>query len=172
MLKLEQRSAMIGNVVTGKTEFHGDQAKSAIYIPISDVALTPEELGDVLLVPKAHKLLYKSVRNRPAEPVFGSLLQPLQFAKKISGVTVSILLARKIVRITDCTLSGAAIKLDAGGTAKWSFKIHCVPDLVDDLIDKLIGKLSSEVLISIQCEGYGAQPELPLEETGEGYDEE
>lgn len=165
-LKLERRTAQIGSSINTRTQMHGDEHVTALDIPIVKVCLSDEELGQVLLNSRAYKLLYSKTKNRPDEPTFGKVLGAMPFRGKIKAVSVDIFLGRRVLRIPDGTLTKVKIEPTSGGTTWLQFTVQCVPDLDDNhpIIEALLSKLSEPIDIAIECEGYGAQPELPLEE--------
>ncbi len=87
------------------------------------------------------------------------------------GCTVNIYLGMKVLRLTDVNLSRVKIDPQSGGTTWWSFQIQCTPT-IDKSIEALLEKLNKPVDIAIECQGYGEQAELPLEEEEGGEGEE
>lgn len=170
MLKLDRRKAKIGSSINTRTQIHGEDNVTALDIPLKGVALSPEELGFVMLNPRAHKLLYTKKKGRPDQPIWGGILGALPFANKVKGVTVTLYIGRKPLKLIDVSLTKLRLEPQEGGTTHWSFTVQCTPDL-DESIEALLGRLNTDVDLMLECQGYGEQEELPLEEEDPDADE-
>lgn len=170
MLKLDRREAKIGSSINTRTQIHGEENVTALDIPIKGVALSPEELGFVMLNPRAHKLLYTKKKGRPDQPIWGKLFGALPFRNKVKGATVTLYIGRKPLKLIDVNLTKGRLETLEGGTTHWHFTVQCTPDL-DESIEALLGRLNTKVDIAIDCQGYGEQDELPLEEDEKPDDE-
>lgn len=176
-LKLDKRSCLIGHGINTRTQKHGSENVTALDIPIQRLALSKEELGEVLLYPDAYKALHSKSRGRPDEPLFGKVLGNLPFAHKVPQVTITLYLGRRQLKLPITTLKSARIVRPGGGLVWWEFLIQCVPDLDENhpIMESLFSKLGEEIDLALECEGYGAQQDLPLddgEEEGEAKDED
>jgi hypothetical protein len=161
-LKLERRSAVIGSSINTRTEKHGEEDVAALDIPLLRIGLDKDELCEVLLEKHAYKLLYNTRRGRPDEPLFGKILRPFRLVDKITGANVNIFLGRRTLKLVDVNLPNVQLDRQPGGTTWLSCQVQCTPTL-DESIETLLSKLNATVDVSIECESYGAQPDLPLE---------
>lgn len=170
-LSITRRTATMGSGINTRTEKHGDEDILAFDIPIKGVPLTQEDLEEVTLNKSAYKLLYRKVRNRPDEPVWGQLFQPLAMNAKVKGANVTLYVGRKALKLIDVNLAKVRIEIVSGGISLLHFQIQCKPAL-DDTLEALFEKVNKPIDLAIECDGYGEQPELPLEEGDEGEDGE
>lgn len=169
MLKLDRRSVLMGPSINTRTQKHGEDNITALDIPLSCICLSSEELAIVMLNKAAYRFLYGRKKGRPDEPIFGSLVSCLKFKKKVEAVSAVLYLGRKQLRILDATLSKVTIEPQVGGVTWLSFTLQCTPDLDDEhpIMEALFSRLNEKIDLQIECEHYGAQPELPLEEEEE-----
>jgi hypothetical protein len=172
-LRLDRRSATIGSSINTRTEKHGEEDVAALDIPLSKICLSDEELGVVLQNPRAHKLLYATRKGQLAKFAFAKVLEVLPFREKVRGVSVTIYLGNRKLRLPDVSLTTCRLEPQEGGTTWWAFKVQCTPTL-DDTIEALLAKLNQVVDIELDCESYGAQQDLfePKAEVDEGEGEQ
>jgi hypothetical protein len=172
-LRLDRRSATIGSSINTRTEKHGEEDVAALDIPLSKICLSDEELGVVLQNPKAHRILFATRKGQLAKFAFAKVLEVLPFRDKVRGVNVTIYLGNRKLRLPDVSLTTCRLEPQEGGTTWWSFKVQCTPTL-DDTIEALLAKLNQQVDVELDCETYGAQPDLfekdEDEEAGEQTD--
>jgi len=164
-LKLTRRTISLGGSINPRTQKHGNENVTALDVPLLKIALSPEELGEVMLNPKAHKLLFSKKKGRPDEPSFGKVASIIPFNHKVIGVSCRLYLGRRVLAVTDATLNRCRIELQPG-VIWWHVQLQCVPDLDENhpLMEALMSRLGEQIDAEIECEHYGAQPELPLEE--------
>lgn len=170
-LNLARRAAEMGTGINTRTEFEGTEKFVAFDIPIKAFPLTAEDLAEVCLMKDAYKRCYRKIRGRPDEPVWNPLMQPFKLSSKIKGVNVILYVGRKQVKFIDVNLTGAKLEFAQGGITFMHFAIQCRP-VIDDTIESIFDKVGEKVDVSIECDGYGAQPELPMEDPEDDEEEE
>lgn len=165
MLKLDRRTAAALVSVNPRTQKHGNENVTALDIQLQGIPLSEDELGIVMQNDQAAKRLLIRKKGRPAEPIFGKVACMIPFMNKVDGVTAKIFLGRRLLSVTDAKLNRIRVELRQG-IMIWHVQIQCVPELDEDhpTIEALLGKLGEPIDVEIECQSYGAQPELPLEE--------
>jgi hypothetical protein len=165
MLKLEKRTILLGGSINPRTQKHGTENVTALDIPLQQIPLSEEELGVVLLNDKAPKALFIRKKGRPPEPIFGKVATIIPFDHKVKGVNAKLFLGRKALTVADATLSRCRLEIRQG-VIWWHVQLQCVPDLDDNhpIMEALMSRMGEPIDFELDCQGYGAQPELPLEE--------
>lgn len=167
-LILARRTAKLGNSLQVNTQKHGQEDVSALDLVFKGLPLTPEDLGEVLLEPKAYKLLYRKWKGRPDEPMFKPVLT-LPVNGKVKSVSATLFLGRRRLEIINATMSKMMVELKGGGISLLNFGLRFVPDLDENhpIMENLFSKVNQSIDLELSCEGYGSEPELPLEEPEE-----
>jgi hypothetical protein len=179
-LKLERRECLISGGINTRIQKHGSENVTALDIPIQRVALSAEELCEVMLDKSAYRKLYKKIRGRLDEPTWSKIVGRIEIVGKVQGVSVNLHLGRKVLKMPDVTLKSLYLTRNPGGVTWLGFTIQCVPDLDENhpILEALFSKMGQAIDLALDCESYGAQPELPLEEeeeegdAGEGEEED
>ena len=168
-LKLSKREIDLGDSINTRTQKHGSEKVTAFDVPLKNMALSKEELCEVCLNPRAYRLLYSRRKGRPDQPIWGKLVDSFHLRGKITGVSAVLYLGRRQLRIADATLKTVFFETPEGGTALLSGTLQFIPDLDENhpIIDSLFSRLGQKIDVQLECESYGAQPELPLEEDEE-----
>lgn len=165
MLKLDRRTAATLVSVNPRPQKHGTENVTAMDIQLAGIPLSEEELGVVMQNDQAAKRLLIRKKGRPAEPIFGKVACMIPFMNKVDGVSAKLFLGRRMFAVTDAKLNRIRVELRQGIMC-WHVQIQCVPELDEDhpTIEALLGKLGEPIDVELECQSYGAQPELPLEE--------
>jgi hypothetical protein len=169
MLKLERRTAKLGPAINTRTQKHGAADVTALDIPLGRIALTKEELCEVMLDDQAYKHLYISKKKNPDEPRWGQTIGDIVFKGKVTGVVATLFLGRRQLRVIDAKLSKVRVQRNSGGLSWWDVQLQCVPDLDEShpVMENLFARLNQEIEVELEIEHYGAQPQLPLEDEEE-----
>jgi hypothetical protein len=172
-LVLARREIQIGNQIRVNTLKHGKENVSGLFIPMAGLALTAEELAEVMLEPKAYNYLYRKLRGRPDQPIWSKLSPTIHLDGKVGNVNATLYLGRRQLKVIDGTMAKRALTCNEGGTSHLGFELQCVPELDEahPIMEALFSRASAKIDIEIECETYGAQPDLPLEQP-EDTDEE
>lgn len=162
MLSISKRPARLGSSINTRAERHGDDNVTALDIPLSEIMLTAEELNALMQEPHAHNVLFDHAKG-------GSLIEPvfeqvpfLPLAGKIEDATVTLGFNDEELQLVPCNLKRLRLVPRVGGLTSLSCLVQCVPKL-DSLVARLLERLNSDVSVSIACEGFGAQQQLPLD---------
>lgn len=173
MLKLDRRTAATLVSVNPRPQKHGNENVTAMDIQLQGIPLSEEELGIVMQNDQAAKRLLIRKKGRPAEPIFGKVASIIPFMNKVEGVSAKLFLGRRLFAVSDAKLNRIRVELRQGIIA-WHIQIQCVPDLDEDhpTIEALLSKLGEPIDFELECQSYGAQPDLPLEEDEDDEDAE
>lgn len=173
-LLLSRRSSTLGNSLTINTQHHGEEDVSALYLPLSQIPITAEELPALMLNDHAYKLLYRKWKGRPDEPVWGKIAPVLFLPEKVKDVNVTLFLGRRQLKVTAAVMAKRRLEPKDGGISLLSFTLQCVPDLDENhpIMENLFAKVNQKIDLELSCESYGAQPELPLEEEDPDEDDD
>lgn len=171
-LLLPRRSYKLGNSLTVNTQHHGNEDVSAIYLPFKEGPITEEELPEITLEKRAYKLLYRKWKGRPDQAVWGRFAPVMHCPEKVKGVNATIFLGRRSLKVVDAVMASLRLEPKEGGVSFLSFTFQIVPELDENhpMMEALFSRVNQKVDMEIECETYGAQPELPLEEEEEDPD--
>lgn len=158
MLKIARRTAKIGPSINTRTERHGEDDVTALDIPLREITLAPAGLEELL--PGAGARLFDDKH----EPVF-SRLKPFALREKIESARVTLWMGLEPdeLKFPDVRLSKIAITPQSGGGAMLQLTVQVTPNL-DESIAQLLEQLNRQVEVEIECENYGSQGELVLEQ--------
>jgi hypothetical protein len=172
VLTLNRRPCRIGTSINTRREKHGDENVTAIDVPLSGLMLEAAELNMILREPHAHGVFFDHAKGGAlVEPVFRDVVPFIPIAGKAEGAEVQLEWNNTTVMLLlDCKLARMRLVPQVGGLTALALQVQCTPKL-DSLVAKLLERLDSDVDVTIRCDGYGAQQELPLGK-GNGEDDD
>lgn len=147
MFKLNERQAIVG-VPNLRVEQHGEDEVAAVDIPITALAIGPEELGELLHDAEAATHLYR-LNGDFAEARWPGL-KPLELADKIEGVRVQLWLgsAKNGFVLVPCDLKG--IKLHLDGQTHASFKVQYAGADVDEIVERIARHMNGACRVALE----------------------
>ena len=159
-LLITKRPADLGRQLTIQPKVVKDDLFARFAIPLS-TTVSEVEVKEMLLSSPLAKALYKHLKDR--EPEIASPVVPYIPLIPFDSANVTLYLGRAQLKLVDVRVTANRIVLQNGGISGWTFKVQCLPNL-DDHIKQLLSKIGQNIQIELECDTYGAQPMLPLEE--------
>lgn len=167
-LVIPKRQIDLNPNLTVKPKTIGEDHFARLAFGVQGVVLSADEFNALLLDEGAFKRFYKTPKESDPVPRYETFSHLVlnSFARS----QVLLYVSRRVMKIKDANIVKNKILLLPGHPV-WQFTIQALPDLDQSTLDLLL-KLGDKGQIELECESYGAQPQLPLEDDEEGADED
>lgn len=171
-LTITKRQIDFNPNLTFKPKTVGEEHFARIAVGVSGCVVSSDEFNALLRDDAAFKHFYKTPKDSDPVPRFETFAYlPLS---PFDDAVVSLYVARRVMKLKNVNVVGNKILLLPSNPV-WQFTLQALPGLAENergaVIDLLL-KLGDKGQIEIDCETYGQQPSLPLEEDPEEADED
>lgn len=169
LLTIPKRQIDFDPNLTFKPRTVGEDHYVRLAVAVRGAVLAAEEFNQLMLDDAAYKHFYKQPKESDPVPRFDTFsFIPLN---SFDQAQVQLSVARRILKIKDANIVKNRILLLPGNPI-WQFTIQALFAKIDEAAVDLIMRIGDKGQMELNCETYGAQPQLPIEVDDEDEDPE